>query len=145
MKKLALLAIGAIVLMTSCKKDEPTTTTCTLSSTSIQGTYKVTAETFQEDAQSPVEDAYAAYEPCEKDDLFVFGNGTLTSSEGATSCTPPTDPFTANWTLTGTQLTLTAMGISIPGTVESFNCNSMVFKVVDPVGGSIQKITFTRQ
>lgn len=145
MKKLALLAFGAIVLMTSCKKDEPTTTTCTLSSTSIQGTYKVTAETSQADAQSPVVDEYATYDPCEKDDLFVFGNGTLTSSEGATSCNPPTDPFTANWTLTGSQLTLNVMGLSIAGTVESFTCNSMVFKIVDPTDASIQKITFTRQ
>jgi hypothetical protein len=145
MKKIALLAIGAIVLMTSCKKDEPTTPTCTLSSTSIQGTYKVTAETSQADAQSPVVDEFALYEPCEKDDLFVFGNGTLTSSEGATSCTPPTDPFTANWTLVGSQLTWTVMGFSISGTVESFNCNSMVLKIVDPTDASIQKVTFTRQ
>jgi hypothetical protein len=143
MKKLALLAIGAIVFMSSCKKDEPTTT-CTLSSTSIQGTYKITAETYQADAQSPVEDEFALYEPCEKDDLFVFGNGTINTSEGATSCNPPTDPISLSWTLSGSQLTLTAFGQSTTGTVESFTCNSMVLKLVGP-DGSIQKTTFTRQ
>lgn len=140
MKKIALIAIGAIVLMTSCKKDE-----CTLSSSSIQGTYKVTAVTSQANAQAPVVDEYTISEPCEKDDLFVFGNGTFTSSEGATSCNPPTETFTANWTLAGSQLTLSVMGISISGTVESFNCNSMVFKVVDQTDNSITKVTYTRQ
>jgi hypothetical protein len=146
MKKLALLAFGAIVLMTSCKKDEPTTPTCSLNSTSIQGTYKVTGDTYQADAQSPIEDNYATYEPCEKDDLYAFGNGILTITEGATSCNPPSDPASLSWTLGGSQLILSLSGNPlVTGTVESFTCNSMVFKIVDPTDASVTKITFTRQ
>jgi hypothetical protein len=145
MKKIAFLALGSVLFFSSCKKDDATPTTCTLSSTSIQGTYKVTAQTFQADAQSPVEDEYATLEACEKDDLFVFGNGTLTSNEGAISCDPPTDPFSTTWTLTGSTLNLSLGGFTISGTVESFTCNSMVFKVSDPADGSISRTTFTRQ
>jgi hypothetical protein len=145
MKKIAFLALGSVLFFSSCKKDDATPTTCTLSSTSIQGTYKVTGSTFQANANAPVEDDYATWDACEKDDLFVFGNGTLTSSEGATSCTPPADPFSANWTLSGTTLNLDVAGFTVSGTVESFTCNSMVFKVSDPADNSISRTTFTRQ
>jgi hypothetical protein len=143
MKKLALLAIGAIVLMTSCKKDEASTT-CTLSSTSIQGTYKATAGTYQADAQSPVEDEFSTLEPCEKDDLLVIGNGTFSTNEGATSCTPPTDSESGTWSLSGNQLSVTNFGVTLQGTVESFSCNSMVLKVVYP-DNSITRTTYSRQ
>jgi hypothetical protein len=118
---------------------------CNLNSVNIQGTYKITASTYQANAQSTLIDDYSSWNACEKDDLFVFANGTLTSSEGAISCNPPTDPFNAIWSLNGNQFTISLSGISFSYTVEFFSCNQIVLKYVDSVDNSIQRITFNRQ
>jgi len=120
---------------------------CTLSATSILGTYKTTASTTQADAQAPIVDDYATWLPCEKDDLITFSTGgVFATSEGATSCTPPTDPISANWTLTGNSLTITYMGMVIPaGTISDFTCNSFKITSIDATTGEISVSTVTRQ
>lgn len=143
MRKITIIAIASVFVLSSCKKDDPKV--CTLSSTSIIGTYKATAATYQADAQSAPVDDYATWQACEKDDLFVIGNGTFSTSEGATSCTPPADPMSATWTLNGDQLTLDISGFTMTVVVESFTCTSMVIKQVDPVDNSITRTTLTRQ
>ena len=55
MKKIIGLSFLAITLFSSCKKDDPTPT-CTLSATSILGTYKTTGATTQANAQVPIID-----------------------------------------------------------------------------------------
>ena len=146
MKKILGLSILAITLFSSCKKDEPTPT-CTLSATSILGSYKTIAATTQADAQSPVVDDYATWAACEKDDLITLSaGGIFTTSEGVTSCTPPTDPISANWTLTGNSLTITYMGMAIPAvTISDFTCNSFKVTSVDATTGEISVSTLTRQ
>jgi len=122
-------------------------TPCTLSNSSVLGTYKTTAATIQADAQSPIVDDYATWLPCEKDDLITFSTGGLfATSEGTTSCTPPTDPISANWTLTGNSLTITYMGMVIPaGTISDFTCNSFKITSIDATTGEISVSTVTRQ
>ncbi len=146
MKKILGLSFLAITLFSSCKKDV-VTPTCTLSATSIVGTYKTTAATIQADAQSPVVDDYATWAACEKDDLITLSaSGVFTTSEGATSCTPPTDPMTANWSLSGNSLTITYMGTAIPAvTISDFTCNSFKVTSVDATTGEISVSTMTRQ
>jgi len=122
-------------------------TPCTLSTSSVLGTYKTTAATIQADAQSPVVDDYATWLPCEKDNLITFSTGgVFATSEGTTSCTPPTDPISANWILTGNSLTITYMGMVIPaGTISDFTCNSFKITSIDSTTGEISVSTLTRQ
>ena len=145
MKKILGLSLLAITLFSSCKKDDATPT-CTLSATSILGTYKTTGATTQANAQAPIVDDYATWDACEKDDLITFSaGGVISSSEGATSCNPPTDPFTANWTLTGNNLNISFMGITLPAsTISDFTCNGFKITSVDDTG-EITVTTVTRQ
>ena len=145
MKKIIGLSFLAITLFSSCKKDDPTPT-CTLSSTSILGTYKTTGATTQANAQAPIVDDYATWDACEKDDLVTFSTGgVFTTSEGATSCTPPTDAFTGNWTLSGNTLTFSFLGFSSSATITDFTCNGFKIRTVDSTTGEITVSTVTRQ
>ena len=146
MKKIISISFLAVILFSSCKKDEATPT-CTLSTTSIIGTYKTTAATIQADAQSPVVDDYATWAACEKDDLITFSAGAVfTTSEGVTSCTPPTDPISANWALSGNNLNITYMGFALPPiAISDFTCNSFKITSVDATTGEISVTTLTRQ
>jgi hypothetical protein len=146
MKKILGISFLAVVLFTSCKKDEATPT-CTLSATSILGTYKTTAATTQANAQAPIVDDYATWDACEKDDLITFSAGNvLSSSEGATSCNPPTDPFSATWTLTGNSLVISYLGFVLPAaTISDFTCNGFKITTVDQTSGEISVTTVTKQ
>ena len=136
----------AVILFSSCKKDDPTPT-CTLSATSIIGTYKTTASTTQANAQAPIVNDYATWDACEKDDLITFSAGNVLSfSEGATSCNPPTDPFSATWTLTGNSLVISFMGFVLPAaTISDFTCNSFKITNIDATTGEISVTTVTKQ
>ena len=146
MKKILGISFLAVVLFSSCKKDEATPT-CTLSATSILGTYKTTAATTQANAQAPIVDDYATWDACEKDDLITFAaGGIISSTEGATSCNPPTDPFTANYTLTGNSLNISYMGFTLPAaTISDFTCNGFKITSIDQTSGEISVTTVTKQ
>lgn len=145
MKKILGISFLAVVLFSSCKKDEATPT-CTLSAASILGTYKTTGATTQANAQAPIVDDYATWDACEKDDLVTFSaGGVFTTSEGVTSCTPPTDPFTGNWALSGNTLTFSFMGFSSSATITDFTCNGFKIKTVDSSTGEITISTVTKQ
>ncbi len=150
MKKLPLFAIALAFLATGCKKESASGSggsgTCTLSKTSLPGVYVITAATYQVDAQSAPEDEFALYDACEKDDLFTIKNdGTLTTSEGATSCTPPSDPSSSNWVLNGSNFIITDGATEDPYTISEFKCNSFKLKYVDATDNSIYIYTFTRK
>ncbi len=145
MKKIISISFLAVVLFSSCKKDDPTPT-CTLSATSILGIYKTTGATTQANAQAQIVDDYATWDACEKDDLVTFSAGNiLTSSEGLTSCNPPTDPFSANWSLSGNTLSISFMGFAINSTISEFTCNGFKLTSVDPISGEITVSTVTKQ
>lgn len=144
-KKILFVTILSIVLFSACEKDA--TSNCQLSNTSILGTYKTTASTVQANATATPVDDYATWDPCSKDDLLTFNtSGTVTTSEGATSCSPPSGSVTANWSLSGSSLT-----ISIPGlftetaTIIDFSCNTMKVQSVDTNTGEITISTLTKQ
>lgn len=130
----------AVAILGACKKDTATTT-CTLSSTSIVGTYKLTAMTNKVNDATPAVDLYASFDACQKDDLYAFNNGgTYVISEGATSCTP-TNASSGTWTLSGTTFTLDGD----PAEISNFSCTGFEVKVADPATGAVTNATFAKQ
>ena len=145
MKKILGISFLAVVLFSSCKKDEATPT-CTLSATSILGTYKITALTTQANAQAPVVDEYATWDACEKDDLISFSAGNIfNETEGATSCNPPTSPFSSNWALSGNILSIVSTGLTFFYPISDFTCNGFKIIIVDSSTGGSMISTLTKQ
>ena len=116
MKKLLILSTAIFALMaTSCKKD---TETCTLSSSSIAGAYKIASILYKADAQTPAVDQVTLMDPCEKDDIISFNaNGTWTLTEGATSCNPANSD-NGNWSFVGSVFSLDGDSF----TISNFSC-----------------------
>ena len=139
MKKLLILSAAAIVLFTtSCKKDNET---CTLSSSSITGAYKIASVLYKADAQTPAVDIITTYDACEKDDILTFSsNGTWTQSEGATSCSP-SNSGNGNWSLVGETLSLD--GVST--TVSNFSCSEFTINITGPGVGETTTTRLVRQ
>jgi hypothetical protein len=147
MKKLLLFAFALALFSTGCKKESGSGGNCTLSNSSLPGVYKKTAEAYQQNAQAPIEDDFSNLFACEKDDLLtVKTDGTYTISEGAVSCTPPTQAISGSWNLNGNNLNISfSGGFSISTTISDFTCNSFKLKYVDPDAGSITVTTYARQ
>ena len=141
MKKIAFLLIAAVSLFVSCKKDDPANTTCTLSATSISGTYKMTAFILKQDAITPEVDLFPTIEACQKDDLYTFNtNGTYAVAEGATSCSP-TNANTGIWSLSGTTMTIDGE----TSEVSDFSCTGFKSKTSDAATGAVYTLTFAKQ
>ena len=140
MKKLLILSTAVVALLTtSCKKDNDTT--CTLSSSSISGAYKIASILYKADAQTPAVDIFTASDACEKDDILTFSsNGTWTKSEGATSCSPA-NTDSGNWSLVGSILTIDGDA----STVSNFSCTEMTINQSDPTTGEESTIRLIKQ
>jgi len=140
MKKLLILSTAVVALLTtSCKKDNDTT--CTLSSSSISGAYKIASILYKADAQTPAVDIITTYDACEKDDILTFSsNGTWTQSEGATSCSP-SNSDNGNWSLVGE--TLSVDGVAL--TVSNFSCSEFTLNITGPGVGETTTTRLVRQ
>ena len=147
MKKIILSALVIVLAATGCKKDEETV--CTLDSTSIQGTYKITSAKYKEStsaAEQEVINDTNFFETCEKDDTFTFSaSSAFTYTDAGVSC-GGASTTTGTWGLTGSTLLLASTGISFSNTVSNFGCGSfqLVFSGWD-VPGDQMTITMTRQ
>lgn len=138
MKKTFLVLSVITYVLSSCKKDSE----CVLNSTSIQGSYKITASTIQASASSNPVDDYSSWDACNKDDIFTLGsNGIFSESEGAISCDPAND-YVGQWSLSGNQLTLDNTDIF---TISDFSCTSFKLTQVDASSGEITVTTMTKQ
>ena len=146
------LAIGSIV---GCKKKDDTPAQLEVTAANIAGVYKITAET--EVINNVSFDRYnggtiggqtyaAEYETCEKDDTFTFTATNVTSSEGATSCTPPTPSLNATYVVQTSSKTLSIPSFGISGTIESLTATGMVLKSTETSGGitSVTTTTFSK-
>ena len=142
MKKLILPLLLMAFISSGCSKDDDDDNkTCELNTTNIVGVYKTTAVTYKATPNSPEEDEYINWAPCEKDDLIVFSNnGAGNIQDAGAKCTPPGDD-TFTWTLTGNILTLDGF---IASTVTSFDCTTMKISLTDPTGG-VTVTTVVRQ
>ncbi len=139
MKKLAFISISIITLLsTGCKKDNET---CTLSSTSIVGNYKIASILYKADAQTPAVDQVTLMDPCEKDDIISFlANGTWTQAEGVTSCNPANSD-NGSWSLVGSVFSLDGDAY----TISNFSCTEMTINQSDPTIGESTAIRLIKQ
>ena len=130
MKKLLFGALALVLFAgAGCKKDKAADPVCELSSTTIQGNYKLTAVTLQV-ASLPEADVYNDfYDACDKDDIYGFGaNSVFTLTDSGIQCSP-SNSHVSTWSLTGNLLNVTDEDIS--GTVTFFSCNMFVVSQVD--------------
>jgi hypothetical protein len=141
MKKLSILSLLALLILGSCKKDTPSSTTCTYNTASVLGSYKTTSLLYKADAVTPEEELFSLYPDCQKDDLLTFNsNGTYTVSEGATSCNP-TNADSGTWSVSGNNMILDGETVEI----QNFSCSSFKVKLTDAVTGEIITISLAKQ
>ncbi|UAY53284.1 lipocalin-like domain-containing protein [Ferruginibacter albus] len=129
----------ACVALAACSKDNGGTTSCTLSSTSIVGKYKITAVTFDG------ADAMSQIPACNQDDVYELkSDGTATVTDAGTQCSPSSDQ-SGTWSLNGT--TLTTSNAELSGTVSDFSCTGLKIngtQTIGPISGATV-ITLVRQ
>mgnify|MGYP000019278394 CR=1 FL=1 len=141
MKKLSILSLLALLILGSCKKDTPTSATCTYNTASVIGTYKTTSFLYKADAATPEVDLFPSYPDCEKDDLLTFNsNGTYTVSEGATSCNP-TNADSGTWSVSGNNMIVD----STTAEIQNFSCAGFKVKLTDAVTGEITTVSLAKQ
>jgi len=144
MKKIALIVLSTIVLF-SCKKDskdEPQT--CTTSTATVSGSYKITAVTYKETAASPEIDYMNILfpDPCQRDDIYTFNaDGSYQIADVGLVCSPPGND-NGTWALVGNNLQIDGDPVNL----ESFDCKSWVIVNTDTqVTGDRLKLTLTKQ
>lgn len=140
MKPLSVFACAIVFLFSSCKKDDPAPT-CNLDATGILGNYKLSSLVYKADASTPELDIFFLFEPCQKDDLYIFApNGAYSIAEGATSCSP-SNAETGTWSLSGTQLSVDGE----VGVVSNYSCSGFTLTQTDNTTGEVTKAVFVRQ
>ncbi len=125
-KRQHLLVIAMLLsTVTACKK-QTEETTCTISQTSLSGTYKLTALKYKMTPTATEQDYMQFRETCEKDDeIELKADGSYTYKDQGTTCAPNgTD--NGNWSLNGNTLTSDGM---ISGTISNFDCHTLVYYV----------------
>jgi len=146
MKKIFLLSILISMVFISCKKDS-NKAPCTLSSSSLVGNYKITSYLMTMNGQTIDVFTDTSFSPiCQRDDIYTINaNGTMTQSEGAISCNPPSTGGLGNWSLNGTNFTLSTDSTSPAQsyTISDFSCTSFKLNLAD--SSSSMAITMTRQ
>ena len=142
MKLLFTLSLSAIVLLSSCKKDEPDPASCALCTANIVGRSKVTSMMYKQDASSPEFEYCSFLEDCEKDDIYCFdANDVFIKSEGLSACSPANED-NGNWSFDGSSLNLKGK----PGAITDFSCAEFKVKFdLNTTAGESLKYTFTRQ
>jgi Lipocalin-like domain len=144
MKKILILALGAIAIFSSCKKKKDTPATCEVSVAGIAGNYKLTKiETVAAGIATDVTNSLL--DPCEKDDVYQFNsNKSFTYQDAGTACSP-SSVGTGSWDVTGGKLVLahSGNGPDITSGSVTNNCTSMI--VDDSFGGATLRYTFTKQ
>ena len=145
MKRIILSVLVLGTLLTSCKKDDPAPQVCTLSATSLVGTYKITSAVYKADASTAgveVINNPLFFETCSADDLIGFNaNNSVTYTDAGTACVPSSGG-TGTWSLSGSVLTLDGDA----ATVTSFSCTNMIVSVSNfQMSGDNMTITLTRQ
>ncbi len=141
MKKYFLIFITLLcIIVVSCKKSS-SSTSCTLSSTSIIGKYKLTAATFAG------ADAISQIPECDRDNIFELKSGgiaTVTDTGTPIVCSPPSDK-TGAWSLNGS--TLTTSDSTLSGTISDFSCTGFKISTTRTIVGfpGTSIITLTKQ
>jgi hypothetical protein len=127
----------------SCTKENShngnNTNGCSISMSSVAGTYKLTALTYKAGSSDPEVDYLAFMDDCEKDDLITLNfNGNYNYNDAGIKCSPD-ETSTGTWSLKINQMV--SDGI-FNGTISSFDCKTLVFYVAD-IYKAGDKLVFT--
>jgi len=132
------------VLFNSCKKEKDKEETCTASTATISGSYKITAVTYKLNSTAPEENHLTDdfTDACDRDNVYTYQtNGTYQIQDAGTVCSPSSDD-NGTWSLSGNSMVVDGG----PSTIESFDCKTLVLSLTDvEVTGDKYKITFTKQ
>src|SRR5213075_378415 len=138
MKKNLLFACTFIVIASflSCKKSH--VENCPVSMAGIAGSYKLTALKYQQTSGSPESDWFAStVQSCKQDDVYILGSGGSFSIQDAGTVCSPDGNYDGAWTLTGNTIDMDGY---YSGTIDSYNCTTLVFHDTDVLVGG-DKVT----
>ena len=140
--KSALTIIGLTLLMASCKKDKPAED-CSVSTSNLSGTYKLTALKYKASAAMPEQDYMLFMDDCEKDDLIKLNsNGTYNYTDAGVECSP-SGSGNGTWSVNGNSLQSDGL---LTGTISSYNCRDLVYYLENTyTAGDRLTFTMTRQ
>lgn len=142
MKKILFSALALVLIVgAGCKKDKDEET-CTLSSASLVGSYKLTAATaISGSLEVPI---LNTYDSCRIDDITSLNaDSTFLYQDQGSVCTP-SGSYSGRWTLSGNNLFVIVSGdTTFNKTVVGFDCSNLV--VTSIVTGVTRKETYTRQ
>ena len=125
----------------SCKKAD----TCSVSKTTIAGTYLKTAIKYKASSSDPEQDLFSGLQPCEQDDTYELKtDGSVVVGNGATVCPGPPPPGTITaWSLSADNKVLTLGAIL---NINSFDCKTLVVTEKDFfVAGDSKTTTYVKQ
>jgi len=141
MKKLLFLSLVTSIGF-SCKKNDDAS--CSVSTASISGPYRITAYAYKSSPSATEVDYYNIIfsDPCQRDDIYTFNsNGTYHIADAGTVCTPSGNDD-GTWALAGHTITIDGE----QGLVQSFDCHSLVLVISDTqIAGDQLKITLVKQ
>jgi hypothetical protein len=121
-----LLLTVLCVFFSSCQKNKDEN--CTASVASISGSYKLTSLQYKINAGTPAQDYLVFLDACERDDIVTLNsNGTWSSQDAGVVCIPNGND-NGTWSLSGSIINSDGL---IDGTIESFDCRTLVFFVAD--------------
>lgn len=135
----ALIVMTSGSLFFSCKKEDSKPAECSISMTSLAGSYKLIALQYKSDASATPVDYLQSMDDCEKDNILILkDDGTYVSNDAGTVCTPAED-VRGTWLVKGN--TLTSDGL-LNGTIASYDGKTMVYYTKNAIKPG-DRLTFT--
>jgi hypothetical protein len=122
MKKIISLILIEALFISSCKNDP--NPVCKINATSVSGSYRIAAATYQANPTSPEENYYDIFFPdtCLKDNVYTFQtDATYLFKDSGTICSPPGDR-NGTWSINGNYMVVDGDSTGI----ESFDCKTLV-------------------
>jgi hypothetical protein len=143
MKKITILALGAVALMASCKKSSDSSS-CEVSVTAIAGSYKISKiEVVTAGIASDVTSTFL--DACERDDIYTLKADKTVSYQDAGTVCSSNGTGTGSWDIVSGKLTLnvTGTGTDFANATVSNNCSSIV--VEESAGNGSIRTTLAKQ
>jgi hypothetical protein len=137
----ATLVISSIIL--SCKKEKNNDGGCSITMSSLSGTYKLTSLKYKVNGTTAEQDFLAFMDDCEKDDLIILNqNGNYNYQDAGSVCSPD-NSSSGEWALHGR--TIASDGV-MNGAISSFDCKTLVYHMDDIyTEGDRMEFVMTRQ
>ena len=123
MKKIISLMLIEALFISSCKNNP--NPVCKIDATSVSGSYRIAAATYQANPTSPEENYYDMLfggDTCQRDNVYTFQtDGTYRFKDSGTVCSAPGDR-NGTWAINGNYMVVDGDSTSI----ESFDCDTLV-------------------